>query len=249
MAAAAGVTQQTLLNHFSSEEGLLLALADVLGPEIEALRGPVPPGDVATFVRGLVRRYESLGDADTRLAAIAERVPGLTEAVELARTRHTAWLEEAFGEQLPTDPGASALSATMERRARQAHQGAGRRRSRALPADGPGPGRQRGPDRPATAPCWGCPPRPPLPGSRPVPAGCWRALPAAAPPRRSARRRRADAASRTLVDGVGALAGGHARGTDRGLTHPDVPAVADRPRPWQGRSHRRGSPAAPGRTA
>jgi AcrR family transcriptional regulator len=104
IAAAAGVTQQTLLNHFSSKEGLLLAVVDVLGPEIAALRGPVVPGDVPGFVRGLVRQYESLGDANVRLTAVAERIPALTAALELARSRHTAWLEEAFGEQLP--PGA-----------------------------------------------------------------------------------------------------------------------------------------------
>ncbi|WP_198588537.1 TetR/AcrR family transcriptional regulator [Geodermatophilus chilensis] len=104
VAAAAGVTQQTLLNHFSSKEGLLLALVDVLGPEIEALRGPVVPGDVAGFVRGLVRQYEALGDANVRLAAAAERIPALAGGVETARARHAAWLEEAFAEQLPADP-------------------------------------------------------------------------------------------------------------------------------------------------
>ena len=102
VAAAAGVTQQTLLNHFSSKEGLFLAVVDVLGPEIEALRGPVVPGDAAAFARGLVRQYEALGDANVRLAAAAERIPVLTTALERGRARHTAFLEEAFGAQLPT---------------------------------------------------------------------------------------------------------------------------------------------------
>lgn len=106
VAAAAGVTQQTLLNHFSSKEGLLMAVVDLLAPEIEALRGPVTPGDADAFVRGLMRQYEALGDANVRLAAMAERFPHLAEGVVVARARHTAWLEDAFGAQLPDDPGA-----------------------------------------------------------------------------------------------------------------------------------------------
>ena len=105
VAADAGVTQQTLLNHFSSKEGLTLALVEVLGPEIEALRGAVVPGDVAGFVGGIVRQYEALGDANVRLAAVAERIPALAAGLDLARARHTAWLDEAFGAQLPEDDG------------------------------------------------------------------------------------------------------------------------------------------------
>ncbi len=103
VAAEAGVTQQTLLNHFTSKEGLALALVDALEPEIAALRGPVPPGDADGFVRGLMRQYEVLGDANVRLAAVAERIPALAGGLDVARARHTAWLEEAFGGQLPDD--------------------------------------------------------------------------------------------------------------------------------------------------
>ena len=104
VAADAGVTQQTLLNHFSSKEGLLLALVEVLGREIDALRGPVRPGDVRGFVRALMRQYEVLGDANVRLAAVAERIPELHRGLAYARAMHIARLEEAFAEQLPADP-------------------------------------------------------------------------------------------------------------------------------------------------
>ena len=53
-----------------------------------------------------MRQYEALGDANVRLQAVAERIPLLAQGVELARARHSAWLEEAFGEQLPADPRA-----------------------------------------------------------------------------------------------------------------------------------------------
>jgi AcrR family transcriptional regulator len=104
IAGAAGVTQQTLLNHFASKEGLLLAVVELLRPEIEALRGTAPPGDVAAFVCGLLRQYESLGDANIRLAAVAERIPELAAGLELARRTHSASLEAAFGDSLPRAP-------------------------------------------------------------------------------------------------------------------------------------------------
>ncbi len=104
IAATAGVTQQTVLNHFGSKEGLLLALVDVLGAEVQALRGPPPAGDPAALVRGLMRQYEALGDANVRLAAVAERIPLLAAGLETARRTHRGWLEECFAEQLPTHP-------------------------------------------------------------------------------------------------------------------------------------------------
>ena len=106
VAATAGVSQQTLLNHFSSKEGLLLAVAEFVKPEIAALRGQVAPGDVAAAVRGLMRQYEALGDANVRLAAVAERIPELARAVEFGRAGHTAWLEATFTDSLPDDRGA-----------------------------------------------------------------------------------------------------------------------------------------------
>jgi AcrR family transcriptional regulator len=103
IAATAGVTQQTLLNHFSSKEGLLLAVVEYVKPEIEAMRGPVVPGDVDAAVRGLMRQYEALGDANVRLAVVAERIPELARAVEFGRGHHTAWLEATFADWLPGD--------------------------------------------------------------------------------------------------------------------------------------------------
>ncbi|MGY1687678.1 TetR/AcrR family transcriptional regulator [Geodermatophilus sp. SYSU D00867] len=106
VAATAGVTQQTLLNHFRSKEGLFLAVAEVLRPEVEALRGRVVPGDVPGFVRGLMRQYEALGDANVRLEAVAERIADLAEAVARARAHHRALLEQAFAADLPDEPRA-----------------------------------------------------------------------------------------------------------------------------------------------
>lgn len=106
IAGSAGVSEQTLLNHFSSKEGLLVDVARHVAPEVERARGPVVPGDVDAAVRGLLRQYEKYGDANVRLVAVAERIPELAAGVEFARTRHICWLEETFADALPTAPGA-----------------------------------------------------------------------------------------------------------------------------------------------
>jgi AcrR family transcriptional regulator len=103
IASSAGVTQQTLLNHFSSKEGLALAVVESVKPEIEAIRGPVTAGDVRGAVRGLMREYEALGDATVRLAAVAERLPALAPGLALARRTHREWLERVFAPALPPD--------------------------------------------------------------------------------------------------------------------------------------------------
>jgi hypothetical protein len=73
---------------------------------VEGLRGPVRAGDVDAAVRGLMRQYEALGDANVRLVAAAERIPELARGIEFGRARHVAWLEESFGAALPRDPAA-----------------------------------------------------------------------------------------------------------------------------------------------
>lgn len=106
IAAAAGVSEQTVLNHFTSKERLLLAVAEFVAPEVEGLRGPAVPGDVDAAVRGLMRQYEALGDANVRLVAAAERIPELARGVEFGRARHVAWIEATFADSLPAAPGA-----------------------------------------------------------------------------------------------------------------------------------------------
>ncbi|GAB7190672.1 hypothetical protein NUM3379_13780 [Kineococcus sp. NUM-3379] len=105
VAATAGVSQQTLLNHFTSKENLFVAVLGVLGAEIEAARSPVPPGDTDAAVAELVREYEEFGDANVRFVLVAERMPAvLGDALAGARAAHARWLEDVFGGELPQDP-------------------------------------------------------------------------------------------------------------------------------------------------
>ena len=104
MHASGGVTQQTLLNHFTSREGLFLAMTDLLGQEVEALRGTPAPGDTTAVARSVVRQYERYGDADVRLAEAAERIPALRPVLERRLAYHRQWLQDVFSEHLPEDP-------------------------------------------------------------------------------------------------------------------------------------------------
>jgi AcrR family transcriptional regulator len=101
IARAAGVSHQTVLNHFASKEGVLLAAAEVLSAETHAARGRARPGDVKGAVRILVGEYERFGDANARWAAASERLGSLAPLLEEARAGHQTWLGHVFGSRLP----------------------------------------------------------------------------------------------------------------------------------------------------
>ena len=104
VAGAAGVSVQTLLNHFGSKQGLLAASAEFFAGEIDDLRGPVEPGDVAGAVEALLRQYEALGDANWRFVADSERQTSLQTLLDSARAEQRAWIESVFGPRVPEDP-------------------------------------------------------------------------------------------------------------------------------------------------
>ncbi|MRG60938.1 TetR family transcriptional regulator [Agromyces sp. CFH 90414] len=101
LAGDAGVSVQTLLNHFGSKEGLLLAATESIGAEVAKLRGEVEPGDVGGAVDSLMRHYEVLGDANWRFVAEVDGEAAFAPLLDDARARHRAWLESVFGPRLP----------------------------------------------------------------------------------------------------------------------------------------------------
>jgi AcrR family transcriptional regulator len=104
IAEAAGVSHQTVLNHFESKEKVGAAAAEVLSRETEAVRERARPGDYAGAVAILVGEYERFGDAATRWAATSERLGSLATLLDVARAKHQAWLERIFSRRLPTTP-------------------------------------------------------------------------------------------------------------------------------------------------
>jgi len=101
IARAAGVSHQTVLNHCESKAGVLLAAGEVFSEQVTALEVSAVPGDVASVVRATCIRYEALGDANARWAAMSTRAPEVAEGLERGRRNFQAWLEEMFDELMP----------------------------------------------------------------------------------------------------------------------------------------------------
>jgi len=101
IARAAAVSHQTVLNHFSSKEGVALAVAELLTSETTDARYRAVPGDVNDAVAVVVGEYERFGDANFRWAAASERLGSLATILDGARASHQAWLEHCFGPRLP----------------------------------------------------------------------------------------------------------------------------------------------------
>jgi AcrR family transcriptional regulator len=101
IAKAAGVSHQTVLNHFESKEGVARAVAVQLGHATTAAREAAVPGDVEGLVHVLVGEYERFGDANARWAVTSERLGGLASILDEARAGHQAWLGRMFEGPLP----------------------------------------------------------------------------------------------------------------------------------------------------
>lgn len=96
VAERAGVSGQTVLNHFRSKEGLFTAVHDRFGDEVVERRYRPEPGDVRGAVEALVEDYEVTGDAVVRFLALEEKVPSLAPLLALGRKGHREWVETMF---------------------------------------------------------------------------------------------------------------------------------------------------------
>ena len=106
IAKASGVSHQTVLNHFESKDGVVLAVAGLLEADTLSARYDAEPGDVAGAVRALVGDYERMGDANFRWAASERLRDLLSDLLDGARSSHQGWLVAMFGARLPSDPEA-----------------------------------------------------------------------------------------------------------------------------------------------
>jgi len=105
IARAAGVSHQTVLNHFESKEGVAYAAAVRISAATDDARADPPTGDAGAVVAILIDDYERMGDANVRWAMDAEQLGSLASFLERARISHREWLATAFGDRLPVDPG------------------------------------------------------------------------------------------------------------------------------------------------
>lgn len=106
IARTAGVSHQTVLNHFGTKEGVANAAADVIMEETDDLRASAVPGDLRGAVRIVVDQYEHSGDSNVRWAMSAERLGSLASRIDQARASHQRWLAWVFAGDLPGEESA-----------------------------------------------------------------------------------------------------------------------------------------------
>ena len=107
IAAIAGVSLPTVVNHFGTKEGIVAAALDEPLPEGLMTRTAAKPDDIAGAVRLLVDDYERVGDAVIRLLALEGRVPALQPRIDLGRKQQREWVERTFPAALSQLRGAA----------------------------------------------------------------------------------------------------------------------------------------------
>jgi AcrR family transcriptional regulator len=96
IAAAAGVTKQTLLRHFGAKDGLLREVMLRSHASVREERWAAPRGDIAGAVDNLLDHYERWGQRALRIGA-ADGGEEFAEIGARARQLHYEWVEHAFG--------------------------------------------------------------------------------------------------------------------------------------------------------
>lgn len=101
IALAAGVSHQTVLNHCENKAGVVLAASEVFSEQVRELEVDAVPGDVVSVVHAVCVRYEVLGDANARWAAMSTRAPEVAAVLARGRSMFQTWLLEVLGDLMP----------------------------------------------------------------------------------------------------------------------------------------------------
>ena len=100
VAAAAGVSEMTVLRAFGSKDALLGAALDQARRRIVEQRREAPPGDLDGSIEALFDHYEQLGDLVVRNLAEEESDPSVRAIVRMGRADHRRWVKRQFAPQL-----------------------------------------------------------------------------------------------------------------------------------------------------
>jgi AcrR family transcriptional regulator len=112
IAQAAGVSLQTVINHFGTKDELFtIALKRFSAERREQREAPVD--DVPKAIALVVADYDRMGDANVRALALEHRVETLAAALDGGRASHREWCARTFAGALDGLRGA-------DRRRRQA---------------------------------------------------------------------------------------------------------------------------------
>jgi AcrR family transcriptional regulator len=96
VARRAGVSGQTVINHFGGKEELATAAYERLSDQIVLRRYTPEAGDVEGAIQALADDYEITGDAVIRMLALEEKVPALGPLLQRGRAGHRDWVGAMF---------------------------------------------------------------------------------------------------------------------------------------------------------
>jgi AcrR family transcriptional regulator len=99
VAKRAACSERTVIRHFGSKEGLLVAAMGAAEREVMESRR-ARPGDVAGSIGRLVGHYEEDGDQVLRWLSLADRYPLVRQVTESGTRLHVEWVEEVFAADL-----------------------------------------------------------------------------------------------------------------------------------------------------
>jgi AcrR family transcriptional regulator len=100
VAERAGVGVQTVIRRAGNKDGLVRAVGEWLGPQVEEIRGR-PTSDPDELAAQLERHYERFGAIIDRTLRQEDTSPQLAESARGGRAAHRAWLEAAFPDLPP----------------------------------------------------------------------------------------------------------------------------------------------------
>jgi AcrR family transcriptional regulator len=96
VAARAGVSLRTVVNHFSAKEAIFAAALESPVEEELMTRLEARPDDIVGAIRLLSQDYENVGDATIRTLALEGRIPALDATIERGRELQRGWVKDTF---------------------------------------------------------------------------------------------------------------------------------------------------------
>ncbi|WP_171042493.1 TetR/AcrR family transcriptional regulator [Sinomonas gamaensis] len=102
VAAAAGVSVQTILRQYGSREGLIEA-AIQYGSQRVVQERAAPVGDVGAAVRVVVDHYEERGRSTLRMLTQESTYPQVAAVTQVGRDVHRKWVADVFEPYIGAD--------------------------------------------------------------------------------------------------------------------------------------------------